>query len=121
MFRALFGRGMTVSAFYLSKEDTNSYLRQVLVETARRVGIKDTEWKPSDELHNEVQQAHPVAYRAFEAFTVAYSIWYDVASQWDDSGKAQAMDELDRDYLGRLVAKRDEARKALLGVLESAS
>ena len=108
----------------ITPEEKDRFLRQVLHEVARRVGIDSPELvDSSSELPDCIERVAratggPLVRQVMEMFRSAYRRWYDKSLQLEQAAeKGEDLTTIRMELMG-LMKERDETRQSLIRYLD---
>ena len=98
----------------LTRNEMIGLIAFAIRKTAFTVGIKDADWKSTDELLAEIQVKDVDTYGLLSQFIDAYSEWFAFHEDVERQGKSGNLSENEQRILVQKVQTKEDARQAIL-------
>ena len=102
---------------YMTRSDLHVFCHQIHHSVAKRLGIKDVEWKCTKELADEIQQQNHQIASKMEEFLKAFEDWFLLHEQIEASRSSGNLSADQKAKLTNAIAYRDSTRRSLLDEL----
>lgn len=99
---------------FSSRYELHQIISQAIRITARKLGIKDTEWKFMDELLDEIQNKNKVTSGLLNEFLNAYTAWFTYCEDCQTRGRNPADDSVEKEKYMALIQDRNSTRDKIL-------
>jgi len=105
----------------ISEVESIVFERLVTRNVAKKVGVKDFDFKSYSELLNEVQAKNGVAYQKLSSFLEAYKKWDDFHKEIRKAGKEGQLSKEETEKLTFLSSQKDLKRRELVEYMSGIS
>lgn len=101
----------------MSEYDLYFYHQQCYQIVAKRLGIRDYEWKSNTELHEEIKNKDADIIEALVVLFKAYKNWFKSHEEIKSKGTSGNLTKEQKNKLTNAINKRDTTRQSLIDQL----
>lgn len=98
----------------LTRNEMIGLITFAIRKTATTIGIKDADWKSTDELLAEIQAKDADTCNLLNQFIEAYSQWFAFHEDIEHLGKSGNLSSNEQQLLVQKVQTKEDARQAIL-------
>lgn len=102
----------------MTRSDLHVFCHQIHQSVAKRLGIKDFEWKCTQELADEILQQNQQISTKMDEFLKAFEDWFLLHEQIEASRSSGNLSADQNAKIKKAIAYRDSTRRSLLDELQ---
>ena len=104
---------------YITREELNVFYYHVHSNVAKKLGVKDFEWKSTNELSEDIRSSNSQVASRVNSFIEAYEVWFKVHQDIDNTGSSGNLKPEQNKKLMKAIKERDSARSTLIYELQN--